>query len=113
MKVKESDWKQYRSLVPVVRDRYLAKKNEAFARMLENTRKNPTELFWDTREAIIEEGKLLNRIMGYEARSKMYVNLEGMCRIGMIEARDLEGFSQELVARMQPILDRFAESVET
>lgn len=71
--------------------------------MLENTQRNPTELFWETHQAIIEEGNRLSRTMGYEACSEMYINKDGMCRIAMIEASDLEGLSDGLAARMQPI----------
>ena len=102
---KESDWKRYRSLVDHLRDRYLKRKNAELVSELTHPEKTPTEQFWDTFEKMKKEAEVLDNCLGYHARSRMFMSMALMFRYGMIERKDLEGFSEDLIEQLEWILD--------
>jgi hypothetical protein len=50
----ESDWKKFRALVPLLRERYLAARNIRIAALLTDPKKNETERFWGAMEKMEE-----------------------------------------------------------
>lgn len=92
----ESDWKKFRALLPVWRERYLVKCNGEITRILCAPGKTDTERFWDAEERIADEAKVLSRCLDDLRRSKMLERLYAMRAAHMIEREDLADFSEEL-----------------
>jgi hypothetical protein len=92
----ESDWKTFRKRVPEWRERYLLKKNEEIIGILRNEGKTPTERFWDAKEKMKEEAKILVDCLDGHSRSKMQWYLLLMHRRGLLQDSDLNEFSEVL-----------------
>ena len=67
----ESDWKKFRVLVPVLRERYLADHNARIARILTDPTKTETERFWDAMDEMEKVAKTLRECLDGHSRSKM------------------------------------------
>lgn len=91
----ESDWKKYSKRVTEWRDRYLDRRNRDLVEVLQDPGKNPTERFWETREAMEAEVQTLRDCFEKHSRSRMKLSLLRMLRHGMIEMDDLSNFSDE------------------
>lgn len=94
--VLESDWKQFRALLPVWRERYLAEKNQKITALLSASGQTETERFWNAEELLRKEAKTLQRCLDDIRRSRMLECLWAMRGAGMICRDDLASFSQEL-----------------
>lgn len=92
----ESDWKRFRKIVPEIRERYLEEKNKELLKTLTDSRKTPTEQFWDTFEKMKDEKKILEDCLDGHSRSKQFFYMLSMCSYGMMNKEDLDGFSEEL-----------------
>jgi hypothetical protein len=92
----ESDWKNFRAIVPKLRERYLAERHADIMRKFTDPEKTETERFWDTMEAIEVEARILRQCLDGHSRSKMGLYLLTMARAGMLKKEDLAGFSDEL-----------------
>ena len=101
----ESDWKKFRALIPLLRDRYLAASNARIGRKLTDPKKTETERFWDAEEDIRKEAKTLRLCLDDISRSKIWLTLMSMRRAGMLKKEDLADFSEEL--QKQVFDDRF------
>ena len=95
-KPKESDWKIFRKRVPEWRERYLGMKNKDIIGVLTDKNKTPTEQFWDAKEKMEKEARILVDCLDGHSRSKMHWYLYLMHRHGLIQDADLEEFSEEL-----------------
>ncbi|MEM0964833.1 MAG: hypothetical protein AAGJ81_01615 [Verrucomicrobiota bacterium] len=96
----ESDWKQFRSMVDTLRERYLEETNQRLRDSLLNPTKTPTERFWDTHEEIREEARVLTDCLDKHSRSKMYEAMVLMLHHGMMTEDDLEVFSEDLQEKL-------------
>ncbi|MBL9205358.1 MAG: hypothetical protein JNN01_09755 [Opitutaceae bacterium] len=92
----ESDWKKFRTMLPVWRERYLAEKNPRIAAVLTETNQTPTDRFWRAERWIVKEARTLQRCFDDIRRSTMRVRLVEMRGAGVIRREDLNEFSQEL-----------------
>ena len=92
----ESDWKKFSAMIPALRERYLAARNERIARKLSDPKKTETERFWAAHDEIEKEAKVLWRCLDDISRSKMWLTLITMRAAGMLTKDDLVGFSEEL-----------------
>jgi hypothetical protein len=94
----EADWKKFKAMAPILRERYLAERNTLFAAMLTAPKKTETERFWDTIEAMNKTAKALRRCLDGHSRSTMQQFM--VCMIGddMLRKSDLEGFSDDFKA---------------
>ena len=95
-KPKESDWKIFRKRVPEWRERYLSEKNKEIISVLTDKNKTPTEQFWDTKEKMKAEARILVDCLDGHSRSRMHFHLILMYRHGLIQDVDLTEFSEEL-----------------
>lgn len=95
-KPKESDWKIFRKRVPEWRERYLNGKNKEIVAVLTDKERTPTKQFWDAKEKMETEAKILARCLDGHSRSSMHWYLCLMYGHGLIQDADLEEFSQEL-----------------
>jgi hypothetical protein len=93
---KEADWKKFRKMVPVLRERYLEKLIPELTAMLQNEKQTPTERFWNASERTEEIGKILRTCLDGHTRSRMMSFLLLMIRHQMMTEEDLKGFSDEL-----------------
>ena len=94
--MKESDWKVFRAMVPEVRERYLASKNNELKLILTEEGKTPTEQFWNTANRCEEISKILVECLDGHSRSKMDLYMGLMLRHGLLSQDDLTQFSPEL-----------------
>ena len=92
----EADWKKFRTMLPVWRERYLAERNPRIAAVLTDRTKSETERFWDAEKLITEEGHTLQRCLDDVRRSRMWERLVEMRAAGMIRREDLADFSPEI-----------------
>ncbi len=92
----ESDWKTFRKRVPQWRERSLSRKNREIVAVLTDETRTPTEQFWDAKEKMKAEARILITCLDGHSRSKMSCYLSLMYRYGLVEASDLEEFSDEL-----------------
>jgi hypothetical protein len=92
----ESDWKTFRRCVPDWRERYLRNKNEEIIGIFRDESKTPTERFWDAKNRMKEEAKVLVDCLDGHSRSKMQWYLLLMHRRGLIQDSDLNEFSEAL-----------------
>ena len=92
----ESDWKKFRDMVPILRERYLAARNGRIAALLTDPKKNETERFWDAMEKMEKEARVLRKCLDGHSRSKMWLFMLTMIRAGMLKKEDLEDFGEEL-----------------
>ena len=95
-KPRESDWKQFRSMVEFLRERYLKEKNQQLTQIITDTERTPTNQFWDTFEEMKKEKKILEECLDGHSRSRMYMSMLLMLRYGMLKEEDLKEFSEEL-----------------
>jgi len=92
----ESDWKTFRRRVPQWRERYLDRTNEEIAARLTDETKTPTERFWEAKDAVDEEAKILVDCLDGHSRSNMKLHLLLMYRHGLVMDADLNAFSDAL-----------------
>ena len=95
-KPKESDWKIFRKVVSELRERYLAEKNKEIVAIFTDEGRTPTRRFWDARELIEKERKILESCLDGHSRSRMIGYMYLMYRHGMLRDSDLENFSDNL-----------------
>lgn len=92
----ESDWKTFRKRVPEWRERYLRVKNEEIVAILTDRDRSPTEQFWNAKEKMSDEARILVDCLDGHSRSKMFRYLLLMYRHGLVGDEDLEEFSAGL-----------------
>lgn len=92
---KESDWKVYKKILPVVTGRFLDIKLQHIAAYLQDLEIDSETRFWETKKKFKEIEKILDSY-SYYSRSKMYMNLAIMKRHNILQKEDLEKFSPEL-----------------
>ena len=95
-----ADWRLMRRRVPEWRERYLARKNEEIAAVLQDETKTPTERFWEAKEIMDKEARILADCLNGHSRAKMVHYLLRMYCSGLIDRADLEEFSPELRERI-------------
>jgi len=62
-KPKESDWKVFRDILPELREKYLKKKNREIEKILKDPKRNESEKFWDTKEKLEKEAKVMRECL--------------------------------------------------
>jgi hypothetical protein len=92
----ESDWQKFRDLVPALRERYLSALNVRIARKLADSGRTGTQRFWDAKEEMDKEVRILRACLDGHSRSTMWVHMIAMREAGMLKREDLANFSEEL-----------------
>lgn len=93
---RESDWKKFRAMLPVWRERYLVEANRRIAAVLTDAKRTQTERFWDAKKMMRQEARTLQRCLDDIRRSRMWERLNEMRIAGMIRREDLAEFTAEL-----------------
>ena len=101
----ESDWKKFRTIVPELRERYLRERNSEMSAILQDESLTPTDQFWTASDRIEEIRKILRSCLDGHSRSKMMNFLAIMYRHQMLTESDLEGFSEEILERLERITE--------
>lgn len=96
----ESDWKKFRELVPVLRERYVAERNATIRHLLADPTKAESERFWDAFHEMEKEAKILRACLDGHSRSKMWFYMVLMREARMLKRDDLATFSVELQKRV-------------
>lgn len=99
---KETDWKVYKKILPLVTGRFSERKLQFIAKYIQDSELASETRFWETKKKFKEIEKILDSYSNY-SRSKMHMNLLIMNRHNILEKEDLEMFSPEL----QEILKNF------
>ncbi|MBC8548679.1 MAG: hypothetical protein H8D23_03415 [Candidatus Brocadiales bacterium] len=92
----ESDWKIFRKRVPEWQERYLTIKNQEITKMLSDDRKTPTERFWEAKEQMKKDARILVDCFDGHSRGKMGWYLFLMHLHKVITDEDLVDFSDSL-----------------
>lgn len=101
----ESDWKKFRAMVPMLRERYLAERTGRIAVLLSNSKKSETERFWAAMEQMEKEAKVLRHCLDGHSRSNMWIFMLSMIRAGMMKKEDLAEFSEELQQSISSVFE--------
>jgi len=112
MNVDESDWRHFRRSVSEWRERYLQTVNEEINVLTTPGDRTPTEAFWDIKERVDAEAKILQACLDRHSRSNMSIHLIRMLRHGMIHEADLDGFSHELRDQVLVSIEEFGTRSE-
>lgn len=99
--INETDWKTFRAMAPVLRERYLQRTNQELLAILGNEQQSHTDRFWDVEERSRETAKVLQACLDGHSRSKMPHFMIMMLTHGMLAADDLANFSEALRERMK------------
>jgi hypothetical protein len=92
----KSDWRKFSDMVPMLRERYLTERNARIVGTLTDPNRNQTERFWNSFEMMEKEAKVLRNCLDGHSRSKMWLFVISMLRVGMLKREDLSQFSEEL-----------------
>lgn len=101
----EADWKNYKSMIPLLRERYLRDRNKELTTILNRDTSTPTENFWAAHERMREIGRTISDCLDDHRKSRMIHNLMLMYGHQMIADDDLDGFSEEVRRRISAITD--------
>ena len=104
--VQESDWKKYQSLIPTLRERFLAEKNSLIVKNITEPERTETERFWDTLKRMKKISKDLSDCLDEHSRSKMFMSMLNMLHVGMLTQEDLIVFSDELRDKLKQFVSR-------
>ena len=101
----EADWKRFKVMVPILRERYLAARNGPIAALLTDPKKNETERFWAAMEEMEKEAKVLRYCLDGHTRSRMWEYMLSMIHAGMLKKEDLAQFSDELQQELSYVFE--------
>jgi len=91
---KESDWKLFRKRIAVWQENYMDRLNREYIEILSQDKK-AAEKFWELEKRIWHDKKHPGVVVDMR-RSQMVWNVAILLQDGVIEAKDLEGFSEEM-----------------
>lgn len=92
----ESDWRAFRDMVTMLRERYLTERNARIVAVLTCSGKTETERFWDAMEQMEREARVLRDCLDGHSRSMMSFYMLLMIRAGMLRREDMGVFSESL-----------------
>lgn len=92
----EADWKKFRKMAPLLRERYLTEQNARIISLFTDPKKTETERFWDAEEVVRDVAKALCRCLDGHSRSKMTHFMRLMFNVGMLKREDLVNFSPKV-----------------
>ena len=93
-KVKEADWRLFRSRLPIWQEAYMERLNREYIALLSRTG-SASEKFWEL-EKRIHEDKRRGGVVMRMSRSNMELNLLSLLSGGVISIAELDEFSEEL-----------------
>ena len=101
-KVKEADWRLFRSRLPIWQEAYMERLNREYIALLSGT--GPaSEKFWEL-EKRVHEDKRRGGVVMRMSRSNMELNLLSLLSDGVISTAELDGFSKEVREKLALVL---------
>ena len=101
-KVNESDWRLFRSRLPIWQEAYMERLNREYIALLSGT--GPaSEKFWELEKRVREDKKSGGVVMRM-SRANMELNLSSLLSDGVISMADLDGFSEDLREKLAFVL---------
>lgn len=98
----KSDWKLFREKLPGWQEKYMERLVKEYADYLQSDLPASTK-FWEMEKRIMED-KQRAGVRLLLQKKKVDFDLMRLMQEGAIEERDLEGFSQELIDRINELL---------
>ena len=100
--VNESDWRLFRSRLPIWQEAYMERLNREYIALLSGT--GPaSEKFWELEKRVHEDKKSGGVVMRM-SRANMELNLLSLLSDGVISMADLDGFSEDLREKLAFVL---------
>ena len=93
-KVNESDWRLFRSRLPIRQEAYMERLNREYIALLSDTG-SASEKFWNLEKRLREDKKSGGVVMRM-SRSNMELNILNLLPDGVISIADLDDFSEVL-----------------
>ena len=90
--------------MPEWRERYLQGVNRELVRLLSDPDRSSPDQFWDTKQKMKEETRILTKCLDGHSRSKVEWSLMLMLHHGLVKEDDLAEFSEELRERVLSLL---------
>ena len=100
-KVKEADWRLFRSRLPIWQEAYMERLNREYIALLSGTG-SASEKFWEL-ERRMREDKRRGGVVMRMSRNDMELNLLSLSD-GVISIAELDGFSEELREKLAFVL---------
>ena len=101
-KIKETDWRLFRSRLPIWQEAYMERLNREYIALLSRT--GPaSEKFWEL-ERRMREDKRRGGVVMRMSRNDMELNLLSLLSDGVISTAELDGFSEELREKLTFVL---------
>ncbi len=101
-KVKEADWRLFRSRLPIWQEAYMERLNREYIALLSGTG-SASEKFWEL-ERRMREDKRRGGVVMRMSRNDMELNLLSLLSDGVISIAELDGFSEELREKLTFVL---------
>lgn len=101
-KVKEADWRLFRSRLPIWQEAYMERLNREYIALLSETG-SASEKFWEL-ERRMREDKRRDGVVMRMSRSNMDLNLLSLLSDGVISIAELDGFSEGLREKLTFVL---------
>ena len=101
-KVNESDWRLFRSRLPIWQEAYMERLNREYIALLSGIG-SASEKFW-TLEKRVREDKKSGGVVMRMSRDNMELNLLRLLSDGVISMADLDGFSEDLREKLAFVL---------
>ncbi len=99
IEIKETDWKLYRSRIGDWQEAFMEKLCKEYISILQAD-KNASNRFWELHDRLKEDSTKTG-VIARNARSSMIHNILNLLQEGAITDEDLEGFSDDLIERIQ------------
>ena len=106
-KVNESDWKLFRSRLPIWQEAYMERLNREYVALLSGTGL-ASEKFWALEKRVREDKKSGGVVMRM-SRANMELNILSLLSDGVISTADLDGFSEGLREKLSFILQNWMD----
>ena len=101
-KIKEADWRLFRSRLPIWQEAYMERLNREYIALLSGTG-SASEKFWEL-EKRVREDKRRGGVVMRMSRGDMELNLLSLLSDGVISTAELDGFSEELREKLTFVL---------
>ena len=102
-KIKEADWRLFRSRLPIWQEAYMEKLNREYIALL-NEEGDASDKFWKLEKRIREDKKNCG-VQCEMSRSNQFYIMLSLLREGAITFDDLEDFSDDLKDMMKRVAD--------
>ena len=109
-KVKEADWRLFRSRLPIWQEAYMERLNREYIALLSGTG-SASEKFWEL-ERRMREDKRRGGVVMRMSRSNMELDLLSLLSDGVISTAELDGFSEELREKLVHALEEGQSAAE-